>query len=383
MVTASFLSIVTFVKDFPGLGILLSLLYNIFQIFVYYPIKIVYNVLRSDRSRIESSITAWEKKGLNIKLSVILFFRSCHKEDCSQENTDTLDVLESQENKDCCKSISEDANRKITFGYHLSNYLFSIPYPLRKKYLTYVFESLGEEKNRRTEGYKKRMANYLFDFYSADKVIEFLFNGFFRKTLLKDYKSNKESFDGADLSNNRFEKFYDRYGSLMKTPWSNIVWDNSYFKERLVPKNRGNLNDIKKYFKVSVTWRNEHAGMSFRRVRNLARISVMSIFSDSPSQLNDVQKNYIYQMYCKGDLMYDFLDFVFKSGLSSYNRMEILRCYDKYCETISNEKEKNDFQDRMKELVGHYQKVNQEETQQVKLVQNGGIKSILTKLMKL
>lgn len=381
MITSSFLTIVTFIKGSPGLGMLLSLLYNILQVIVFYPIKIVYNALIYDKTKLESTVTSWKKKGLNIKLAVILFFRSCRKEVHAQEEVGALDVMAQQELPDCSDGVSEDENRAVSFGYHLSNYLFSIPYPLRKKYLTYVFGSLGEEKNRRTEGYKKRMANYLFDFYGADKVIEFLFNGFFRKTLLKDYKSNEASFVGEDLLNNRFEKFYDRYGSLMKTPWSNTVWDNSYFKERLVPKGVRNIDA--EYFQVSVAWRNKHEKMSFRRVRDLARISVMAVFSDTPSQLNDVQKNYIYQMYCKGDLMYDFLDFVFRSGLSSYNRMEILRCYDKYCETISNEKEKNDFQNRMKELIEHYQKVNQEETQQVKLVRNGGIKSILSKLMKL
>lgn len=220
-------TLLTFMKAFPGVGILLSLLYNILQVLVFLPIKMVYYVLMYDKSRVETSVTSWKKKGLNIKLTVILFFRSCHKVVYAQDEAGISDVLAQQVGTDCSDS-SEDEKRAVSFGYHLSNYLFGIPYPLRKKYLTYIFELLGEEKNRRAEGYKKRMANYLFDFYGADKVIEFLFNGFFRKTLLKDYKSNKESFVGSDLLNNRFEKFYERYGTLMKTPWSNTVWGNSY-----------------------------------------------------------------------------------------------------------------------------------------------------------
>ena len=286
-------------SSIPIIGPILVLLRYAVEILLIYPLRFIFLVFHPSKEQYKNTLEGYRSYFQKIRLVLGLFGKwLLYRVKRLDKQLNAED--ESLPNRTMCK-INFQSEEAI-LGYHLFGFIHSLDEKYRKLLLSQLFRSMhviNSEPN-----YKKRMANFLFDFFDTREVIKFLMNGWFVEVLLGEYKG--------------FNDFYNKYGSLLKVPISNMVYNHKTFSRQLFSNDAldGDIVQYKSYFEKVAVWGNNK---EYRRIRDLDKVGFWAVFSVKESAWLDMHYNLIYRAYCKGQIFNDLLDFVSRNDISTNN----------------------------------------------------------------
>lgn len=237
---------------------------------------------------------------------------------------------------------STEMSDEAQFGYDVYRLITVEINQYRRSLSKYIFDSAHADMLWEEEDYKRQFAEFAFHYYKPSNAISLVFLRVYRKALWNRYK---KMLAKTNDKNAAFVEFYSKYHMMIK-PIREITRYKLKKENPLLDKVR-ECDEVKGFFCEAA--RRD----IYEQMEDYDRMGYLAVFTKS-SELGGSDWALINNLYCRGEILFDFWDFISCSQISTFTRKKVSDLFEKYWETKSDSSKK-----MYKECLEQYIAVNQ------------------------